>query len=50
MAQVNLTLSHEEVLQVLTGNRDEAIKQCHLRTKIGLMQAKDLVEKILTKE
>lgn len=26
MAQVNLTLSHEEVLQVLTGNRDEAIK------------------------
>ena len=26
MAQVNLTLSHEEVLRVLTGNRDEAIK------------------------
>lgn len=26
MTQVNLTLSHEEVLQVLTGNRDEAIK------------------------
>lgn len=26
MAQVNLTLSHEEVLQVLTGDREEAIK------------------------
>ena len=26
MTQVNLTLSHEEVLQVLTGSRDEAIK------------------------
>ena len=30
------------------GNKTEAIKQCHLRTRIGLMQAKDLVEKILT--
>lgn len=26
MAQVNLTLSHEEVLQVLTGDREEALK------------------------
>ena len=26
MAQVNLTLTHEEVLQVLTGDREEAIK------------------------
>ncbi len=26
MAQVNITLSHEEVLQVLSGNRDEAFK------------------------
>lgn len=26
MAQVNLTLTHEEVLQVLTGNREEAIR------------------------
>ena len=26
MAQVNLTLSQEEVLQVLSGNRDEAFK------------------------
>lgn len=26
MAQVNITLSHEEVLQVITGSRDEAIK------------------------
>ena len=26
MAQVNLTLTHEEVLQVLTGDRDEAMK------------------------
>lgn len=26
MAQVNITLSQEEVLQVLTGNRDEALK------------------------
>ena len=26
MAQVNLTLTHEEVLQVLTGDREEAIR------------------------
>ena len=26
MAQVNLTLTHEEVLQVLTGDRDAAMK------------------------
>lgn len=26
MAQVNLTLTHEEVLQVLTGDRDTAMK------------------------
>ncbi|MBO4495899.1 MAG: transposase, partial [Clostridiales bacterium] len=26
MAQVNITLTHEEVLQVLTGDRDEALK------------------------
>ena len=26
MAQINLTLSEKEVLQVLTGDRDEAIK------------------------
>ena len=26
MAQVNLTLTHEEVLQILTGDRNEAIK------------------------
>lgn len=26
MAQVNITLSQEEVLQVLSGNRDEAFK------------------------
>jgi len=26
MAQVNITLSEEEVLQVLTGNRDDALK------------------------
>ena len=26
MAQVNLTLTHEEVLQILTGDRDAAMK------------------------
>ena len=26
MTRVNITLSHEEVLQVLSGNRDEAFK------------------------
>lgn len=41
----------EAVMELIhAGNITEAIKQCHLRTKIGLMQAKDLVEKILTKE
>ena len=29
------------------GNTNEAIKQCHLRTKMGLMPAKDLVTKVL---
>ena len=39
MAQVNLTLSEQEVLQVITGNRDEALKFLLERILNELMQA-----------
>lgn len=39
MTQVNITLSHEEVLQVLSGNRDEAFKMLVERILNAIMQA-----------
>lgn len=39
MAQVNLTLSEQEVLQVITGNRDEALKFLLERILNELMRA-----------
>lgn len=39
MAQVNITLSEQEVLQVITGNRDEALKFLLERILNELMQA-----------
>lgn len=39
MAQVNITLSDEEVLQVITGNRDEAFKFLLTRIMNAIMQA-----------
>lgn len=39
MAQVNFTLSQEEVLQVVTGNRDEALKFLLERIMNAIMQA-----------
>ena len=35
---------------IAAGNTKEAIKQCHLRTRMGLMPAKDLVTKVLMDE
>ena len=39
MAQVNITLSHEEVLQVLSGNRDDAFKMLVERILNAVMLA-----------
>lgn len=39
MAQVNITLSQDEVLQVITGNRDEALKFLLERIMNAIMQA-----------
>ena len=39
MAQVNITLSHEEVLQVLSGNRDDAFKMLVERILNAIMLA-----------
>ena len=39
MAPVKLTLSHKEVLQVLTGNRDEEIKSLLERILNEVMKA-----------
>ena len=39
MAQVNITLSNEEVLQVLSGNRDEAFKLLVKRILDAIMLA-----------
>lgn len=39
MAQVNITLTDEEVLQVITGNRDEAFKFLLTRILNAIMQA-----------
>ena len=38
MAQVNITLSHEEVLQVLSGTRDDAFKMLVERILNAVMQ------------
>ena len=39
MTQVNITLSHEEVLQVLSGNRDDAFKLLVTRILNAVMLA-----------
>ncbi len=39
MTQVNITLSHEEVLQVLSGNRDDAFKLLITRILNAVMLA-----------
>ena len=43
MAQVNITLSHEEVLQVLSGDRDDAFKMLVERILNAVMLANPIM-------